>query len=429
MSSSYQPFTYLLTDLRSGAILGQLPISGVSFQKTLNGIGQFQGTVDLADPAFSIINPMNLTMPARTGLFVDYNGALVWGGIVWPRSYTFKPQSRQMSITASDPWSYFQQRIQATDYSAPPSSGITGPSPNAAMPIWNAASVGSPANEWDPVLIAWQVIADALSVTFGNIFGGLSIAANSYKTTTAYLASGTATPATDYINVTYPYSSLQSIDTVVSQLTQLGLGVGFDRGFDVAYSAGPLSTPVGTVNLSYPRRGRTFAQNNLRCDLSAARTYTFPEDGSQVGNVLYETGTSGAISAIENIYPIQQGYAILERVMSRSSLTSAQVLALLAEIGLSDLFLYSYPAVVPQVTVDLFGNNPTLGSFTEGDDILIVIPATDGVGNVFDPRFPNGLYQEWQITDWTAMVGDDGDSTLQMTLNQPPATYTSNPAI
>jgi hypothetical protein len=411
-------------------VLGELPFSGVSFGRTLNGIGQFQGTIDLEDPQMQLVDPLDLTTPATTGLFIDYNGQIVWGGIILPRARTFQPQSRKMTVTASDVWSYFSQRVQATDYSAPPYSGITGPS--TVMPIWDASATDS-ISVYDPLLISWQVISDALTAPAngtGNILGGLGLAGNGYTSAASYFNSSTSNPVGNYINITYPYASLQLVSTIVSQLTQLGLTVGPDIGVDCAYSAGPLSVPLATVNLSYPRRGRTFAQNNLFVDLSTAYQYTFPEDGTQAANVVYEVGNSGAIAVTENIYPVNQGYPVLEVVKSRSNITSAQALTLLGNIGLSDLALLSYPAVVPQFTIDLFNPNLTLGSFIDGDDLLVFIPATDGYTSTpFDPGFPNGMYLEWRIQAWNAVVGDDGPSTLQVTLNAPPSLSVTDPVI
>ena len=425
-AANYQPFTYVLCDLRSGAVKGELPMTGVSFGKTLNGVGQFQGTVDLQDANLQLVDPLDLTTPANTALFVDYNGSLVWGGVIGSRARTFAPGSRKMTVTASDLWSYFSQRVQATDYSAPPYSGITGPS--TKMGIWDASNTDA-LSVYDPLLMAWQVVADALTVNppYSNILGGLTVAGNGFggislaqqtSAANSYVVSGSSN--TNYINMTYPYASLQLVSTIVSQLTQLGYGVGPDVGVDVAYSAGSLSAPVATVNLSYPRRGRTFAQNNLMVDLSTSFSYTFPEDGTQAANIVYEIGNAGAISVQENIYPIEQGYATLEVVKSRSNITTSQALSLLSEVGYSDLALLSYPVVVPQFTVDLFDPNLQLGSFVEGDDLLVYIPATDGLGNVFDPGFPQGMYLEWRITQYQCVVGDSGASTMTVTLNQPP---------
>ena len=417
-------FRYLLCDLRSGAIKGELPISTVSFGKTLNNVGQFQGQVDLADPLMQDVDPLDLTTPASTALFVDFQGALVWGGVIFPRQRQMQSGNRTMTVTANDLWGYFSQRVQATDYSAPPHSGITGPS--NVMPIWDASATDN-LSVYDSVLIAWQIISDALSVNFGNILGGIGLAANAYTTAAAYLASGTGTPAPNalntggYVNETYPYASLQLVATIVQQLSQLGLYVGFDLGVDVAYSAAEWSVPVATINLSTPRRGRTVSQNNLVIDLRGALSYVFPEDGTQSGNIVYETGASGAIAVTKNIYPLEDGYPVLEKVVSRAQVVSSNALNLLSNIGQSDAALYSYPVVVPQVTLDLFNTMLPLGSFIEGDDVQLYIPAVDGTGSVWDPGFPNGLDLEFRISQWTATVANSGQSTLALVFNQPPA--------
>lgn len=431
---SQQPFTYYLYNFLTGAFLGTLPFRGVSFGSNLNTPGQFQGTVDLTDPRVAKANPINLTIPNRTFLVIDYDGSPVWSGILqtrrWQVSSSGQSTQRMFQVQGSEGWAYFQQRVQATDYSAPPYSGIY-PSPTT-MPIWDASSSGS---TWDPMLIAGQIISDALSyaqsvsIPNGNPLGGMSVLYN-FLSAAAYKASASATPPADYINITYPYSTMQSIDTIITQLSELGYGIGFDFGVDVAYSSGPGSPPVATINLSYPRRGRAVAQSNLWVDLSRARAYEFPEDGTATANQVYETGGSGAIDVTENIYPLEGGYPLLERVISRSQLTSSNIMELLAQTAYTDLYQYSYAPVAPSVTVDLFNGNPRFGSFIDGDDIEVFLPAEDQSDlGYFDPRFPAGLQQEWRIAAWQATVGDEGDSTLELTLNQPPTLLPTSPAI
>ena len=108
-------FRYLMCDLRSGAVKGELPISTCSFGRTLNAVGQFQGQIDLEDPMMQQVDPLDLTTPASTALFVDYQGALVWGGVILPRQRQMQSGNRTMTITASDLWGYFNQRVQACD--------------------------------------------------------------------------------------------------------------------------------------------------------------------------------------------------------------------------------------------------------------------------------------------------------------------------
>lgn len=431
MASYYtDPITYIAFDLRSGAYLGRIPLNGVQFSSQLlvtGGTGTLSGTVDIGSAAVQALNPLALTQPGRTMLCVDYLGAIVWAGIVWPRGYKFDGATRVLNINATELWSYFNSRVQATDYSSPPYSGLTGT--GAKMAIWDATNTDAD-GIYDPMLIAWQVLSDALTqVTDGNILGGLGIAANSYTSTTSYLASGTATPSTDYDAVSYPLTSVQTVNTIISMLAQNGYGIGFDYAVDVAYSAGPGSVPVGTVNLSYPRRGRIFADNNLVLNCGSALDYDVPEDASQSANTVYEQGISGSLIVSQNVAPLDYGYPVLEQIKSRANVQSPSIISLLTGIGASDLYTLSFPVATPSVTMDLFKSSIPLGSFIVGDNCMMRVPKTDGNGNVFDPRFPDGLYSEWRIVGYNATVADAGQSKLTFNLALPPAPSISGPYV
>lgn len=419
------PFSYLAYDFRSGLFLGQVPLRTVTFGDTLNGSGQLQGTIDLQDPRVQATNPIACTVPNRTFLVVDYAGTVLTGGISRPRKWVVSssPQgtTRELGVQCDGAWSYFGQRVQATDYSAPPYSGITGASP---MSYWTATP-------WDASLIACQILADAIgyadsaSVPYGDPLGGLGILLNGQVPS----GSTPAAPSTDYVAVAYPFTSMQTIETIINQLAQLGLGVGFDFGIDIAYTAGTGSTLAGTINISYPRRGRTYAENRLRVDLTTARSYEFPEDGTQTANQVYELGGNGAIVVDQNIYPLEQGYPLLERVMSRANMQSQNITSLLGQTGVSDLAIYSYAPVTPTVTLGINDPNLPVGSFTTGDDIQVWLPSTAPGSEPFDPRFPAGLEQEWRITGWKVEAKDEGDATMTLNLAQPPYLEALAPAI
>ena len=418
------PFTYCLYDLLSGQFKGTLPLSQVTFGSQLLQPGSFSGTIDVASQAIQNLGPFGLIEPGRTALLIDYLGSFIWGGIIWTAPFDQDDTKRQVQIGATEIWSWIQnQRVQATDYTSPPYSGITGNS--SVMPIWDASSTDS-IGVYDPVLIAWQMLSDALYyVPSANLFGGTGIAANGYTTASAYLASGTNTPQTDYLSESYPYSSMQQLGSAINQLATLGLGVGFDYGIDLGGSAfGPVTC---TVNLSYPRRGRTFANNNLVLDCQRALKLSIPPDGTQTANTVYEQGASGALSVSQNAQPLNGGYPILERIMSRSNIQSANVMQVLAQTGAADLAIYSYPVYTPTVTTDLFTGPLQLGQFIVGDDVWWRIPKTDGVGNTFCPRFPNGLDVEGRIVAFQATVADSGTSTLQVTLCEPPSYSVEGP--
>lgn len=423
--------TYVAFDLVTGQYLGRLPLNGVTFGSQLLQPGSLSGTLDIASPAVQALGPLQLTAPARTMLAVDYLGALIWAGIIWPRTYKFDNVSRQLQVTATELWSYFNQRMQATDYSAPPYSGLSGDS--TEMAIWDASNTSVPdggPGTYDPVLITWQMISDALTqVRYGNLLGGMSIAANGYTAPADYLASGTNTAQTNYLSVNYPYSSIQQLSSIISMIAGNGLYVGFDYAVDVAYSNGPGSAPVGTVNLSYPRRGRTYQNNGLVLNCGQAISCEPPEDGSQAANTVYEQGSSGALNVSQNITPLQGGYPLLEQLKSRSNIQSANVLEVLASLGLADLAVASYPVATPSATFDLFASPVPLGEFIVGDDVRWIVPASDGHGGVFDPRFPNGLDEEWRITGYSAQVADSGQSKITFTLALPPTISLGGPAL
>ncbi len=440
-------FAYWCYDLLTGRPLGAVPMTGVQFSSQVNTPGSFSGTIPLWDPAIQALNPAAMTLPNHTMLIVDYLGSPVWGGMITGRDWTVDrsqgPANLGWQITGSELWQYWNSpgRVQATDYSSPPYSGIN-PSPTP-MPIWNAAnnsSLGVP-YAWDPMLIAAQLIYDSLlfgnrtSISYGNICGGITILLNGYPTVvggtpnvSGYLASGPNTPSANYIGINYPFPSLQLVGTLVGQLSQLGLGVGFDVGVDVAYGPnGPMDYPSAVLNLSYPRRGRTVAQDNLSLDLTRARKYRFPEDGTTTANLVYGTGGTGAIVAQEDLYALEQGYPLFERVFNISNLNSAVVTDLLDEITYGLLWQYAYPPVAPTATVGL--TDLPLNTFSVGDDVELILPPSAPDGTVWDPRFPAGLEQEWRIVQRQCTVADQGDATIDLTFNQPPVQLPTSRAI
>jgi len=425
-----EPFSYYAFDFLTGAFQGQLPLRTVTWGKQLNSPGTLKGTLDLSDPRVQKTFPLQNTIPNRSFIVADYGGAALWGGVVLPREPKTESSGSSttgtLEITCSETWAYFQHRVQATDYSSPPYSGIAGhtgnPSESEKMALWTATP-------FDASLIACQIIEDVLgyagglSIGHGNPLGGMTVMLNG-ATPSLPVAS-----STDWVAVSYPYPSMQMVDTIVNQLSQLGLGVGFDYAVDIAYSAGSPSPPVGTINLSYPRRGRTVEQNSLLIDVTTARSYSFPEQGSETANRVYELGGTGAISVSENTFAQEQGYAVWERIFSRANIQSQNIMQILQQTGLSDLALYSYAPVTPSITLGINDPNLPLGSFIEGEDVQVLIPALNDRGEVYDPRFPAGMDQEWRITGYNVEVLDQGDAVVKLAMAAPPFTQAIAPMI
>ncbi|MCX4666445.1 hypothetical protein OG453_07155 [Streptomyces sp. NBC_01381] len=79
-----------------------LPLTGVEFGPELNGPGQLRGALS---PRLVWSHP-ELTDPGNTLLYVERNGLLRWGGIIWQT----EPEGNEMKIEAAGWSSYFHHR-------------------------------------------------------------------------------------------------------------------------------------------------------------------------------------------------------------------------------------------------------------------------------------------------------------------------------
>ena len=444
-ASTANPFRYFAYDFLHGRFLGELPFRGVQFSKQLNSAGSLSASLDLRDPRLLALDPLGMTSPNRTMIVVDREGAPIWAGISQSRKWDVDSSpdgtTGVLGLQYVEPWAYFTQRVQATDYSSPPYSGINGLS--EPMPLW-------PQTPWFAPLIACQVVGDALGrsdgslMPYGNPMGGITIVFNG-QTPSASQAYGPLVSPAYWLAQNYPYPSLQTIESIVTQLAGMGLGVGFDHALEVGYSNGPKSTLVATWAVEWPWRGYSarvdpdgdFDVDDVEdticpvVDFATVRKYGFPETGDQTANQVYEVGGGGAIWVDANVAPWEQGYPLLERVMSRSSVQSQYIMEVLALNGTSDLTLLSYAPTTPTVTLSGGDVNLPLGSYTTGTPIRVKIPARGSDGQVFDPRFPAGMDRIWRITGYTVAPADQGDSTVTLNLAQPPLriSKTNRPAI
>ena len=383
------PFKYPAFDLVTAAPLDTLPYQGVTFGAPMNQPGSWQGGLPLADPRVQQnFNWQRATQPTTTAVFVDLFGVLVWGGIIWTQGYDSSDPTKTLNVGATEFGSYFQSRIQAADYSS----------------TWAAGQ--------DPMLIAQQIIDDAAAK--GTVFGGITLTLNP--------AGGEGGPQ---IAPSYPGTALQTIDAIVSILAQMGLTLGFDYSFDCAYLPGTL-TPGITLNLWYPRKGRTAAQSQLVL-LSKDCTFTYPVDGTQRATSITETGSGAAGLTPATASTTVSDVPLLERTFARSQVNDNGTLA---NIAAGDLGLYVWPVVSPTFTIpvtlpDVTGNiSPNavmpFGTFDRGDNFIFRVDPVAGGGENTDPRFPLGAHFEWRINQWQCNVADKGLSTLVITAGVPP---------
>jgi hypothetical protein len=363
--------TYYTFDLMTSTLLAELPFAGVSFSSLLNSAGSFSGTLNLADSRIQALNPIQGTRPARTLLIVDVDGVIEWAGIVWARP-GYDSSQRILAVNGEEAWSYFSRRVQPKDY--PTLSG-------------SAESIAN------------TLITDALA-TPGSAFGSMTV--NLIETQT------NGNPLTE----TFPIAQRQTIETLVTTLSSCGYLTGFDFGIDWQWSAGQGSTPVPTMTINYPRRGRIAGTTGLIIDSATCLKYSWGEDGKTAANTMYGTASHSGVPPVvaADPSPISAGYPLLEAVKSYTHVDKPDSLASAIQ---GDLSLIEWPVIAPTFDVPLFGATIALGDFILGDDCRIVIDP--------DERFPAGLDTYLRIVGVNAQPADAGESIMTITVGIPPA--------
>lgn len=376
---------YLCTDAFTGSVIEELPLTGVTFELGLNQAGTLEASLNVEDPEIQEMSWIEATGVNKTGMWVDIDGGLAWGGITTEQSYTMS--KGQVSLHAQEHYYYMGLRLQAQDYGA----------------VW--ASTPVPATT-----IASTVMGDALAVQ-----GSLPL---------AVVVEG-ITPSEFWIPFSAPISQRLTVDMIVRELSSMGYLVSYDFASDPSYVAG---LPTAQLTLSYPRRGITAPNPPLVMDVSDCIDLVYDVSGSQQANGMVEMlSGSGGVSG-EAFFPaaIQEGWPLLEAVGSHSSMSSIPVPDSVVEAYLvGDLALRAYPQTVVTITYPLFndtgaGTYPQWGDWQVGDDVLLMLPPSSALPA--NPRFPGGLYFIFRIVKADVKIADEGVSTVDFTLNVPPLT-------
>lgn len=370
--------TYYSYDLMTNTLQAELPLNAAKWSQRLNAAGSFSGTLKLSDPKVKGIGALDATRPSRSLVVIDLDGSIEFAGIIWTRKY--QSSTSTLSIAGNEAYSYLTQRVQAQDYTVNP-GGL----------FWNV----DPA---DACLIAAQVIADAIAVG-GSAFSAMTI----------NVLESISNP--NPIIVSYPLTSLQTIDSILSTLSENGYGTGFDFGLDASWSHGQGSTPVFSFNISYPRRGRVAGSTGLTLDSSSCLDYEWDEDGTQQAGTIYGVASSGGglqeVAADPTV--IAAGYPLLEVVENYSAINSASQLATAVE---GDLAALEWPVATPTFTMPATGD-PAVGDFIMGDDMRVIMQP--------DERFPLGFDTFLRITGGDYTAGDEGITNMKLTMTTIPA--------
>jgi hypothetical protein len=359
-------YRYLFADLITNSVIAELPLTNVNFTQALNTAGTFSGDLLLSGVS-AAFNVANSTIPGRTAVYVDRDGIIVWGGVLWNREY--RSANQHLTLTAREFESYFERRRITTTQA------------------FNAV---------DQFTVAQTLVNNAQAVTGGNI--GVIV--------------GTNTSGVNISKVYYNYE----YKTVYSALLDLSRSEnGFDFNVLVAYDGG--GVPRKTLNLSYPKSGTRYSASNQTApvfEFPAGNVveYSYPEDGSIAANTIYANGpgyNEGKLNATAtDATKVPAGWPLLEDSVNYSDVTDA---TLLQNLATAQVNAVSYPPTTVQLVAPAYVN-PVLGTYVIGDDVRV---------RITDDRFPTGLDAIYRIVALSLTAGESGPERVTLTLALPTA--------
>jgi hypothetical protein len=359
-------YRYLFADLRTNAILAELPLTGVTFSQVLNSPGALNARLMISDVRENQYDIQGSTIPARTALYVDRDGVLVWGGIVWLRRYD--SQTQTIDLTAREFDSYWENRRIA---------------------------VSDAFTNVDQLTVVQDLINTAQSASGGDI--GIIVPTN----TSGILVT----------RVFYGYE-LKDLYGAIKDLSTSDQG--FDFNVDVSYDV--TNTPIKKLDLGYPARGKTYSPTDPSALVfefpGNLVAYEYPEDGMTTANVMYGIGpgsNEGKLIATASIPgQIAAGWPLLEDSASYNDTYDA---TLLGNITQAEVLAKRIPIATVKIVIPAY-QAPVLGTYKTGDQCLL---------RITDVRFPSsgsgyGLAVVKRIVAINVEPGEAGPERVTLTL-------------
>jgi hypothetical protein len=351
-------YRYLLADLLTNQILMDLPFQGVTFDRKINGAGNGTFSFALDNSGYDNQMVLDSTLPGRTAIYIERNSALVWGGILWSRTY--ESEGKTVQYTAQTFESYlYKQVIESTQ-------SFTNVDQRNILALMIQNMQAKP----------YANIGITVPSTFATVVA---------RTTTFY----------DYEVWTYGKAAENLV----------GYDDGFDYTIDVAYAAGvpvrqllidnTLGAPASTSGLAWDYPG-------------GIKNYYYPENASNAATSVIGVGAGDGKAMLrskaQNASPLTNGYADLQEVYTNKDLLVASTLASQTRAELNRI-------AVP-LTSPTFEVNPEIGpglaDFALGDYGYVYIT---------DPRFPNGTRILVRVVGYTASPpASDGTETFKLVL-------------
>lgn len=379
-------YRYLVTDLLTTTIIAELPLTNVTWGQALNEAGQFSGEMLLSDSRIvsylgtGATNPIEAcTVPGKTGLYVERNGQLIWGGIIWSREYDSGSQKLRLGGKEFD--SYFGKRCITSDE------------------VFDEGT--------DQFTVVKRLVDVVQSVPRGNIGINTSLV-------------GTCGQGLADILPILEYEHRNLLDVIVD-LSKQGPPFGFDFHVDVAYDI--FGNPTQNLRLFYPHKSSNYDPESATYPMlefpGTALSYAFPEDGSSIANIVYAFGPgTNEGQYISIAYGNNDGFPVLEDVITYSQIPDPRIVDRLAQsearvrvVPVTTMSMVWSPqptsmssSVDASFLAPVHASGPNFDEFTIGDQFRI---------RITDARFPSGVELSRRLANFDVQVGDDGAELIQ----------------
>ncbi|MEU5434523.1 hypothetical protein AB0G73_14270 [Streptomyces sp. NPDC020719] len=317
-------YRYLTQHALTGQWLStDLPLTNVEFGPDLNGPGALRARLS---PRLAHLR-QELVDPGTTVLYVERNGLLRWGGLIWRA----EPEDNELPIEAAGWTSYLQHRRDLD-------GELGGRGPYVRE---------------DPCRIIRDIVAYAQSIPDGDL--GITVDAT-------VSAAKVGTPAEPW------HSRWWERPVLGDQIDDLVRGPDApDYTCTVWWDTN--RRPVRRIQLGYPRLGRRRMDIAFATGMNIIRSVPVAKNGDDAAQVVVTTGAGEGRSQLRAVDAVRNGRLRLEHVMELPEVRSTQVLAQRAKV---ERLWRQAPGSVEEITVR---DHPTapIGSWQIGDDVQVTV--------------------------------------------------------
>lgn len=348
-------YRYLFCDLLSNEVVFEAPCYGVSYGREINKASDGTLSINLDRTDYPNKSVIEATVPGKSAVYFERDGSLIWGGIIWSRTYqaqakvfsytmqTFESFFYKLPITTSQLFANRDQRnilcelLQAAQQGDSTDIGVTLPT---GYPFTGGVLRSPSFYDYDE----W---------TFGKAFDYMAEYDQGLDWT---------------IDVYYDENGLPAKRLLVSDF--LGAESLENKGLVFEYPG----------NIS---------------------NYYWPENASRSAVTVYGSGAGDGSAKLRTSYTtpglIEAGYPNLGEIYTNADVSLA---ATLTSQVLQQAALLRPPITIPTFQVES-DKEPQLGSWAIGDTARIVIE---------DARFPEGKDTTARIIGYTAAPPGDQSS-------------------